>query len=101
MFFLEYFDPKCIFNSSEKYPDLAEFEVDSNATMTIMSTSCNSSPCLNNGICINSDLVPEGYRCECAKNWFGQNCDEQEDFDNIVWKDYAKRVDFGNVDLEY
>ena len=38
--------------------------------------TCRSlAPCLNGATCINDDSVVNGYRCECATEYFGPNCD--------------------------
>ena len=37
---------------------------------------CSSKPCLNSGVCINSDQqTTRGYICQCiTTNFFGNNC---------------------------
>ena len=34
---------------------------------------CNSSPCVNSGIC--SVMTPTSYNCTCPSSWTGQNCE--------------------------
>ena len=33
--------------------------------------TCNSSPCINEGTCINTG---RSYRCECSRGYYGQEC---------------------------
>ena len=40
---------------------------------------CDSSPCLNSGVCFNSQ-ADNSYRCFCLTGWEGTNCEIDTDF---------------------
>ena len=42
-------------------------------------SSCNPSPCKNEGVCVSDVMAPGGFICECNIQYVGQTCEEVTD----------------------
>ncbi|RNA00108.1 crumbs isoform X1 [Brachionus plicatilis] len=68
---------KCFYDTKKNYLECKCFENFTGLSCQVDKRFCSSSPCLNNGTCIEDS---QGFRCQCMKDYFfGKYCEKAID----------------------
>ena len=84
----------CLFNVA-KITEISpiNYTDDLSIFFTVLTSACESNPCVNNGYC-SSDLAvdPSQYKCACSAWFTGKNCEGEKTVFFFQFNVYFKRV---------